>query len=780
LLCKLVVTAAVFSSHIPTIHAADDTPTHSFRGSKGSPVAGTEQRQTEQRQTEKRQTEKRQTEKDQSAVPTQPLVKGRTAFVSVPRALVHSGPAEEFYPTHQLQQGAALEVFHRTDTGWVAIRPPAGSFSWIPAAEVFLLPGGRTAEVTSDNSVSWIGTALGTAKQYRWQVRLNKGEQITVLGEQAIKDHDGRESLWYKISPPSGEFRWISSGMINSEPPSKLAVPSSNQDSEAVVPASATKQRTPRNSPAKASSQESKAIPLPIRDDAAAEASDVQPSVETDVQAAGYEGIIVHGNVGEEVVMDGEVVDAGIYYDDSGFEDDIAWESESVPEADASWDDWQLFEFTDEGLRFPLWERSLAKRANLYDPLLHDPFSLAMAPKVKGPRLRSTMHEEHAPASHRRRTPWRDPRMLAEQRLQGYPQASGQRGSGTSLSALREAFNATDNNATNGGLRSQGSNGPSSSPDYYRDQQQPRQAPSLDQSSATNANRSGLQGLVSGGWSQTAAGFNSGTDGIAGANLLGPPGLNSDDPSNGNWLSRNWQGLQQQALDTGTTAVETGSAALMHLQFKLNEIVTQPMMQWNFGSLKSQVQQLIQAGPSPVERGQARLLLERIEAFEQLATRSGYFLAGFNESHSRSLGEHHSNMTMPPINNGLLPNSGVITASFVTPARDAFTARRTGEGTGSLKTSSEGTASSGATAVQGATLPFDATGWLVPVYATTAGQPSHAITDDSGRIVAYVTGLPGMNLDRYVNQAIGIHGLRGFLPQFQAAHIEAQNVVRIR
>jgi inosine/xanthosine triphosphate pyrophosphatase family protein len=66
------------------------------------------------------------------------------------------------------------------------------------------------------------------------------------------------------------------------------------------------------------------------------------------------------------------------------------------------------------------------------------------------------------------------------------------------------------------------------------------------------------------------------------------------------------------------------------------------------------------------------------------------------------------------------------------------------------------------------------------VHAAVAGQPTHAITDDSGQIVAYVTALPGLNLDRYVNQAIGIQGLRGFLPQFQAAHIEAQNIVKLR
>ncbi len=57
---------------------------------------------------------------------------------------------------------------------------------------------------------------------------------------------------------------------------------------------------------------------------------------------------------------------------------------------------------------------------------------------------------------------------------------------------------------------------------------------------------------------------------------------------------------------------------------------------------------------------------------------------------------------------------------------------------------------------------------------------THALTNDRGDIVAYVSPAPGLNLDRYRNQAVGIPGLRGYLPQLQAAHIEAQRVSRVR
>ncbi|MEZ6078846.1 MAG: hypothetical protein R3C56_25170 [Pirellulaceae bacterium] len=75
---------------------------------------------------------------------------------------------------------------------------------------------------------------------------------------------------------------------------------------------------------------------------------------------------------------------------------------------------------------------------------------------------------------------------------------------------------------------------------------------------------------------------------------------------------------------------------------------------------------------------------------------------------------------------------------------------------------------------------YDATGWLVPVIAAAAGQPSHALTDDTGKILSYVSPVPGLNLDRYLNQAVGITGLRGYLPQLQAGHLQASRVVRLK
>ena len=139
-------------------------------------------------------------------------------YVSAEDAQLRSGPGEDFYPTGDIPLNASLEVYHRTEDEWLGVRPPEGSFSWVQAADAYLLPGGRIIEVTNPSAVSWIGTSLGSAKQYRWQVKLTSGEQLGVIGEQSTRNAEGKEVLWYKIAPPAGEFRWIHTQSVSSQP----------------------------------------------------------------------------------------------------------------------------------------------------------------------------------------------------------------------------------------------------------------------------------------------------------------------------------------------------------------------------------------------------------------------------------------------------------------------------------------------------------------------------------------------------------------------------------
>src|SRR5437764_628302 len=57
----------------------------------------------------------------------------RTEQVTVPEAEVRCGPGDtpQMYVTSRLRKGDRVEVVKELDGGWLAIKPPTGSFSWI-------------------------------------------------------------------------------------------------------------------------------------------------------------------------------------------------------------------------------------------------------------------------------------------------------------------------------------------------------------------------------------------------------------------------------------------------------------------------------------------------------------------------------------------------------------------------------------------------------------------------------------------------------------------------
>ncbi len=49
---------------------------------------------------------------------------------------------------------------------------------------------------------------------------MNVGEQLNVLDEATVRNgNDDRDALWYKVSPPAGEFRWIEQSAVSTTAP---------------------------------------------------------------------------------------------------------------------------------------------------------------------------------------------------------------------------------------------------------------------------------------------------------------------------------------------------------------------------------------------------------------------------------------------------------------------------------------------------------------------------------------------------------------------------------
>ncbi|MCI0357423.1 MAG: SH3 domain-containing protein [Planctomycetaceae bacterium] len=135
-------------------------------------------------------------------------------YIAAREAEVASGPGRRFYTTDKLPRGTKVEVYREDDAGWLAIRPPEGSFSWVPAEHVE--PQGDDMGKVLAATESWIGTSIEDVKQHKSQVSLKAGELVEIKGRKKVTTADG-DQAWLKISPPAGEFRFVHSRDVSRE-----------------------------------------------------------------------------------------------------------------------------------------------------------------------------------------------------------------------------------------------------------------------------------------------------------------------------------------------------------------------------------------------------------------------------------------------------------------------------------------------------------------------------------------------------------------------------------
>lgn len=138
-------------------------------------------------------------------------------------AEVRAGPGRRFYVTQELEPGARLEVYHREAGDWLAIRPPEGSFSWIPSADLEMTQEPEIAEVAAEETKSWIGSRAERIREHKSHLALPRGERVEVLGKKQVEGEDGKAQLWLKIAPPAGEFRWVHSSQVRRARADELA-----------------------------------------------------------------------------------------------------------------------------------------------------------------------------------------------------------------------------------------------------------------------------------------------------------------------------------------------------------------------------------------------------------------------------------------------------------------------------------------------------------------------------------------------------------------------------
>jgi hypothetical protein len=150
-----------------------------------------------------------------------------TVYTNSSDVYIRSGPGKNYYPTDKLAQGEPLEVYRQDPGGWYAIRPPQGSFSWVPADAIKPL-GDHLAVVEKDHTTCYVGTRFSNARDVH-QVRLDKGEQVEILDIKQVGDGPEAQS-WCEIAPPSGEFRWVFNKYVDRQQPTGLSHSAADND----------------------------------------------------------------------------------------------------------------------------------------------------------------------------------------------------------------------------------------------------------------------------------------------------------------------------------------------------------------------------------------------------------------------------------------------------------------------------------------------------------------------------------------------------------------------
>jgi hypothetical protein len=175
-----------------------------------------------------------------------------------------------------------------------------------------------------------------------------------------------------------------------------------------------------------------------------------------------------------------------------------------------------------------------------------------------------------------------------------------------------------------------------------------------------------------------------------------------------------------------STSLPTGASGddfhrqLEQLDLDLSLMVARDKATWNLAEIRQRAQQLADHGPSPADRGQARLLLDKIAQFEQ----------------AFDVGEYG-------------PLTGADNASA----------------TAGLDPNSPGAPR------------YDAQGWLKPVISRSQQAAPYAVVDEDGKPLAFITPSPGLNVGRYVNKQVGLYGRRGYIEALKTPHVVAERVI---
>ena len=166
----------------------------------------------------------------------------------------------------------------------------------------------------------------------------------------------------------------------------------------------------------------------------------------------------------------------------------------------------------------------------------------------------------------------------------------------------------------------------------------------------------------------------------------------------------------------GLISSEEVKQQLDAIELDLSLMLAQPKETWNLEPLEQRVRQLVDKGETAGDRGEARLMQEKLDQIEETF-----------------------HVADAPV--------AATASGYAAMAQEAAAPR------------------------------YDGQGWLKPVLSRTRHAAPYALVDSDGKPICFVTPSPGFRIEGYVNKRVGVYGRRGVIESLNAQHVLAERVI---
>ena len=220
------------------------------------------------------------------------------------------------------------------------------------------------------------------------------------------------------------------------------------------------------------------------------------------------------------------------------------------------------------------------------------------------------------------------------------------------------------------------------------------------------------------------------------------------------------------------------------INLELTNEVSQPPEFWELDELRIRTQAVIDASQVAEVRDQAQRQLARIAQFQDVQRRGTALSSRITTTDNATLIARlpGSQLTGPLPGTGTFLAQNARSPNYAGASRSRFSTGAV-PGPPGFNRANPGQPAYGA--VASASQPpsqrinYDGSGWLMPVVTGKRGVPQYVLTDDNGRVLQFITPQPGVKLNSYVRQKIGVFGQKTFLPSYERPHLVAERIVTL-